>query len=109
MKDEATLQFSRIVSMAWVSGDPDLTAAVRIKNPLVQPSDFQIADKATRHHHISQDMAVSFGRPLEDVLREFMADVSVMCENGGRVVAHQLDLRALNKTERIRLAYLLSP
>ena len=45
-------------------------------------------------HKISHEQAVQDGNALEDVLREFMADVTHACESGGRVVAHQLEFDA---------------
>ena len=44
-----------------------------------------------KYHGISQDHASQQGRPLEEVLQEFIADVIEVRARGGRLCAHQLE------------------
>ena len=60
----------------------------------VRPDGFEVADKATNFHKFSHEHVECEGRPLADVLREFMVDVKTACAAGGRVAAHQLEFDA---------------
>ena len=88
LKDDATLRFSRIVQIAWVSGGMCAQTPPATKRYYVRPEGFQIAARATETHHITQEMAMG-GEALSGVLQEFMCDVRAVCDAGGRVVAHQ--------------------
>ena len=61
---------------------------------LVKPTDFTITSAATKCHRITQSEAVESGRPLADVLVEFMTDVMAEHARGGRICAHHLTFDA---------------
>ena len=106
LKEERVFEFARIVQLGWVIGGPDVDSEVRKKVSLIHPHGFEIQEKAARFHGISQSHALRHGRPLTDVLRDFMRDVLECCDHGGRVVAHQLEFDAgiiLNELERCGL------
>ena len=67
-------------------------AEVTTKKFYVTPEGFEVSAKATKLHGISQDTLKPAGKPLEEVLQEFMTDVVEACSKGGRVVAHQIDV-----------------
>ena len=91
MKDEASLQFSRIVQIGWVIGECQLDSHTVSKCYLVRPCGFQIEQKATHFHGISTELAISEGGDLKDVLNEFMNDVVTAFESGGTLTAHQIE------------------
>ena len=90
---------SRIVSLAWVVADFDPESAPRCaKTTLVKPGsvkpDYDITEKATRVHKITNARAMAEGQSLPDILQEFMQDVRTAYESGGRIAAHHLDFDA---------------
>ena len=58
-----------MVQLAWVIGEADVDADVKIKSALIKPDDFQIASKAAAFHNIIQENALRNGKELVDVLR----------------------------------------
>ena len=90
-RDAEVLDFARIVSIGWSICRTDVGARSSVKTALVQPSDFTIAEKATNVHKIAHDSARLHGRPLEGVLREFLADVTDSHARGGRLCAHHFE------------------
>ncbi len=94
LKEEHVMEFSRIVQIGWAIGRADMNAPVRVKTAFVQPVGFEMSEKATKFHGISHTTATQEGRPLADVLCDFMADVLEAFSCGGRVVAHQLEFDA---------------
>ena len=90
-KAETVLDFARIVQIGWAIGPVDMSTPVIVKTALIQPSDFTIAEKATKYHGISHNYAIQEGRPLQEVLKEFMVDVLEAQARGGRLCAHQLE------------------
>ena len=94
MKDDATLQFARIVQIGWVTGPACIDAPTVHKTYYVEPEGFEVTEKATKFHKISNEILTLSGRPLESVLREFMADVKKVCDNGGKIAAHQIEFDA---------------
>ncbi len=89
MKDDETLRFSRIIQLGWSVGSSYSHAPTLTKSYFVRPNGFQVTADATKFHKCSHEYASSEGRPLDDVLREFMDDVTAAFKAGGRVVAHQ--------------------
>ena len=65
---------------------------VTTKKFYVTPEGFEVSAKATKLHGISQERLMAAGKPLEEVLREFLSDVVEACSKGGRVVAHQIEV-----------------
>ena len=76
--------------LGWVVADASRDAEVISKSSLIQPQGFQITAKAQGCHGITQEAALQNGRPLADVLEEFMRDVCQACSRGGRVCARRL-------------------
>ena len=71
--DEGNLKYQRIVQLGWVVGKVDVDGELALsKEYLVKPEGFDISTKATGHHKINHSKAVEEGRPLRDVLEEFM-------------------------------------
>lgn len=101
------MAFARIVQLGWVVGDGSRDAKVISKSSLIKPQDFQITEKARGCHGITQEAALQNGRPLADVLGEFMRDVSQACARGGRICAHQLEFDAGVVDEELRRCGLL--
>ncbi len=107
VKGEKLLDFARIVQIGWAIGDARAAAPVSVKASIVQPDGFQISAKATKFHGISHATACKNGRPVADVLRDFMADVLEACSSGGRIVLHNLEFDAgiiLNELARCGLS-----
>jgi len=93
-KNEVTLTFARIVELGWVGGRAESEEDEYSKAFLIKPNDFEISEAATKHHEITNAMALESGRELSDVLQEFMQDVFKTCLQGGRIVAHQIEFDA---------------
>ena len=91
--DDAEIRFQRIVQLGYAIGPVD--AEVTTKKFYVTPEGFEVSAKATKLHGISQETLMAAGKPLEEVLREFMTDVVDACSKGGRVVAHQIEVSFL--------------
>ena len=79
----------RCVQLGWVVGLGDKFSVK--KEYLITPSDYIISDKATKFHKISHAEALASGRPLRDVLIEFIEDVRSLLRHKGRVVCHNLE------------------
>ena len=68
---------------------------------LVRPENFVIAEKATALHGITQDAALAQGRPLRDVLIDFMGVVDRAEALGARLVVHHLEFDAGNIAQQL--------
>ena len=88
------MSFARIVQLGWSIAGIDDNAKIILKSSLIRPEDFQISDKANACHSITQENARQNGRPLAEVLEEFMRDISQAHSQGGRICAHQLEFDA---------------
>ena len=88
------VDFARIVQLGWAIGPADSASDVITKSHVVRPEGFNISSRAEKVHKISTDHAMREGRPLADVLEEFMHDVLNAVNKGGRVCAHQLEFDA---------------
>ncbi len=86
------LEMLRIIELGWSIGTLDCDSPV-VKSYLIQPNGFIVSTDATEKHNISHEMAVA-GRPLRDVLEEFVSDVFPLCCSGARVAAHHLEFDA---------------
>ncbi len=87
-------EYQRVVQLGWVVGGAAEHTHTIKKSWYVQPVDFEISAKAKTCHGITQALALREGKPLADVLREFMNDALELVENGGRLVAHQVEFDA---------------
>ena len=65
---------------------------ITTKKFYVTPEGFGVSAKATKLHGISQETLMAAGRPLAEVMREFMSDVVEACRKGARAVAHQIEV-----------------
>lgn len=90
LKEEEDIRYARIIQLGWVIGPTMNAIPVDAKSILIKPGrDVQVSGEAANFHKITNERLTEQGRPLEDVLREFMADVEAACERGARLVAHQ--------------------
>jgi len=94
MKDDAAIEFPRVIQLAWVIGECRKDADTISKCFLIQPEGFQIERKATDFHGISNDVAAANGAMLKDVLIEFVEDVIKASDEGGMIIAHQIEFDA---------------
>ena len=92
--EDRLLDFARVCQLGWACGYADMRRPPERKCYLVKPTDFAITIDATKCHGITQAEAVERGRPLVDVLKEFMADVMAEHASGGRICAHHLSFDA---------------
>ena len=88
------VEFARIVQLGWAIATASRDAEVTSKGYFVQPKDFEIAERAKACHGITQEHALQQGRPLINVLEEFMHDVLQAVSKGGRLCAHQFEFDA---------------
>ena len=88
MADPITLQEARIVQIGWsvhaAGGEPT------VKEFIVCPTGFRISNEANVTHGVTVKEATTSGASLQEVLIEFMRDVSETRALGGRLVAHHL-------------------
>ena len=78
----------RCVQLGWVMGQNERLDVK--KEYLIQPTDYTVAEKATKFHKITH-AAGAGGRPLRDVLAEFIDDVRELLRRGGRIACHHLE------------------
>jgi len=84
---------ARIIQLGWSFGPPSGDATT--KEFLVCPEGFEISEKATKCHGISNELATTHGISLKDALREFMNDAAHVIETQkGRMVCHHLEFDA---------------
>ena len=89
------LTYARIVQLGWAAGRDAATQILSTKTFTVKPNGFVISGEATKKHGISQAYAEREGRPLVDILRDFMGDLdAAVTGHGARVVAHHLEFHA---------------
>jgi hypothetical protein len=88
---DTALDFSRVVQIGWAISPVDMSTPVEVKTELIRPAGFLISERATKFHGITHDYAVQEGRPLDQVLTEFIADVVKATAQGGRICAHQIE------------------
>ena len=93
LRSEEDLDFLRIVQLGWAAVDP-VSKKCFPKSYLVKPVGFVITEGVTEIHKIAHDDALRKGRPLAEVLEEFMQDVRGAVERNGRVIAHQIEFDA---------------
>jgi len=86
--DAHNIGYARIIQIGWAEGGVD--APPRVKKTYVLPTDFTIAARATDYHGITSANICQDGRPLNDVLREFVSDALAAYEQGARLIAHQV-------------------
>ena len=80
--DATEIRFQRIVQLGYAIGAVDEEVATK---------KFYVSAKATKLHGISQETLMAAGKPLGEVLQEFLSDVVEACRKGARVVAHQIE------------------
>ena len=93
LRSEEDLEFLRIAQLGWAAVDP-VSKKCFPKSYLVKPVGFVITEGVTEIHKIAHDDALRKGRPLAEVLEEFMQDVRGAVERNGRVIAHQIEFDA---------------
>ena len=91
----------RVVGWAYISCDSEVPV---IKTHLIKPEGFAIEISATEKHGIEHDAALGHGRPLHEVLREFLDDVMALLQQGYRIYAHHLGFDACILSREMTLA-----
>ena len=92
----------KIVQIGWSLGEVREDAPLlEHAELLVRPENFVIAEKATALHGITQDAALAQGRPLRDVLIDFMGVVDRAEALGARLVVHHLEFDAGNIAQQL--------
>ena len=82
----------RIVQLGWSFGPPSEDAT--IKEVLICPEGFEISEKATKYHGISNELVKTHGISLKDALNDFMNDAASVIDKNGRMVCHHLEFDA---------------
>ena len=92
----------KIVQIGWSLGEAREDAPLlEHAELLVKPENFVIAEKATALHGITQEAALAQGRPLRDVLTEFMGVVGRAEALGARLVVRHLEFDAGNIAQQL--------
>ncbi len=84
----------RIVQIGWATSGLTENAPTQTKEHLVRPDGFAISAKATKKHGITNELALSEGMPLINVMEDFMHEMARVHELGGRIVVHHLEFDA---------------
>ena len=85
----------KIVQIGWALGEVREEAPLmECGEHLVRPEGFAVSDKALAFHGITQKMALARGRPLRDVLTDFMDMVDRATDMGARIIVHHLGFEA---------------
>ena len=91
--DDEALSFLRLVQIGWayIADGSDVPV---VKTCLIKPEGFSIESTATDKHGIKNSVALQHGRPLGEVLRVFLDDLTSCLEKGYRICAHHLGFDA---------------
>ena len=76
----------RLVQLAWLMVDKDGNI-LKQKSVIIKPDGFSIPSDASAMHGITTERAQREGRPLNEILNEFMLDLSLAIQ----VVGHNID------------------
>lgn len=76
----------RIVQIAWVIIDVE-GVIVKQADYIIKPAFYIIPEESTAIHGISQEIALTQGKEIKDVLREFVKDIAP-CDT---LIAHNVD------------------
>lgn len=68
-------EWPRLVQLAWILTD-QTGSVIRQKSKIVKPLDFVIPSEATALHGITNERALREGRPLREILDDFITDLS---------------------------------
>ena len=96
LKDRSVIERTRLVQIGWATGPADATAPSTTKSFFVQPSGFEVAERIETWSEgkITHAIATEKGRPLAEVLQEFMVDIMDEYARGARVVSHHFEYDA---------------
>jgi len=92
LADPFTLEEARVVQIGWAIHAKREEPVV--KEFLVRPAGFEVSTSASAMHGITHEDAMARGAPLQDVMLEFMRDISQAHDLGGCLVAHHLEFDA---------------
>ena len=82
----------KIVQIGWAMGEARADSPLlECEELLVRPEGFVVADRAAAFHGITQEEALAQGRPLRDVLTDFMGMVGRAEALGARLVVRHLE------------------
>ena len=92
----------KIVQIGWAMGEARADSPLlECEELLVRPEGFVVADRAAAFHGITQEEALAQGRPLRDVLTDFMGMVGRAEALGARLVVHHLEFDAGNIDQQL--------
>ena len=91
--EHSSLENLRMVQLGWCMHLPSSSDMVE-KKYYITPDAFKVAKSAESMHHISNENLRKSGRPLRDVLAEFLLDVARVMKYGGAICAHHLEFDA---------------
>ena len=92
LADPFALEEARVVRIGWAVHAKSEGPVV--KEFLVRPAGFEVSAATIAVHGITHEAAMARGAPLQDVMLEFMRDLSQAHDLGGRLVAHHLEFNA---------------
>ena len=87
---QAALEDLRMVQLGWCMHMPPSSDMVE-KKYYITPDGFEISKLASSKHHITDECLRKSGRPLREVLAEFLLDVVRIIQCGGAICAHHLE------------------
>ena len=80
-----TGNWPRLVQLAWITTD-EQGNVIKRKSEIIRPDGFYIPLESTNIHGITQQQALNNGKPMRDVLQEFMQDLNA----SERMVGHNI-------------------
>ena len=87
---ESCIHELHIAQIGWTVGGIDQDEP-RVVQRVIKPEGFHISADATQKHHTSHEAAMNNGEPLQQVLKDLLADVRACCVTcKGRLAAHHL-------------------
>ena len=92
LADPFALEEARVVRIGWAVHAKSEGPVV--KEFLVRPAGFEVSISASAMRGITHEDAMARGAPLQDVMLEFMRDISQAHDLGGCLVAHHLEFDA---------------
>ena len=89
------LSYFRIVCLELAYGEITQEYPNTYQQRWIQPDGFEVTPQAAAYFNISQEQAASKGKPLREVLAEFLHAVATIGSKGGRICAHHLEFDAV--------------
>ena len=102
--DNDRVRALRVIQIAWAVGDFGADGLPVTKTRFVKPTGFEITPAAIAIHKITLEVAMGNGVGLQEALGEFISDLRVVVDNGGRVCGHNLEFDATIVSEEMARA-----